>query len=377
MESKDLVSSIREKHRTDTYRLQSDQRTKSMDRKRCGLFEIESHIKEHEQLTEEDIKKLSARIKRRKHAIKKDLLTLNAAFLHTSENISVFCKITGALNIIVKEFTGTDTEIQLLAAECLCNIALGDDVCSKKIIQLSGSYLVTYLDNVSNKDLLITCLWTIQNLILSGEKLRSSLAELNVPEKLLSLVENVTDDEVLFTVEETLLMLIIEGWTEFNEKIKRRIPAILCNLCKIESINTLNAFYVILLEDSHLIEVKILEKLVKIAIENLIEITKTKNSEYTKCILSIRILTIAILHSTSMDLKPISSTIISILLNSSISLSNIANQIISMKNETVIKELLWMLSSVYETSKTDINFKEYVNVTDDIASKLLLPVEYI
>lgn len=100
---------------------------------------------ESEVLTEKDVAGLCSRIKRRKHATEQDLRKLSNAFIQSAANITAFIKTTGAINIIIKEFTGSDRSQQLLAAQCLCNLSLGDETCCLKIATFTGSYLMIFI----------------------------------------------------------------------------------------------------------------------------------------------------------------------------------------------------------------------------------------
>ena len=121
-------------------------RNKVHDVKRIGLKKLVK--KESEKVTENDIKGLASRIKRKKHAAKEDLIKLSQGFLESEENITTFCKITGAINVIVKELTGKNADQRLKASECICNLSLGNEVCCEKIALLAGTYLATYIENV-------------------------------------------------------------------------------------------------------------------------------------------------------------------------------------------------------------------------------------
>lgn len=120
------------------------------------------HIKEHQEikrlrafdsnrfvdseiLTEKDVFGLCSRIKRRKHATAEDLQKLCIAFIQSEANVSAFMKVTGAIAVIIKEFTGSDRCQQLLAAQCLCNLSLGDVSCCSKIATFAGSYLMIFI----------------------------------------------------------------------------------------------------------------------------------------------------------------------------------------------------------------------------------------
>lgn len=109
---------------------------------------------ESEIFTEKVVSGMCSRIKRRKHATEEDLRKLSNAFIQTEANIMTFMKTTGAINIIIKEFTGGERSQQLLAAQCLCNLSLGDETCCSKVATFAGSYLMIFI--MKSSDVLLS-----------------------------------------------------------------------------------------------------------------------------------------------------------------------------------------------------------------------------
>lgn len=70
--------------------------------------------------------------------------------------------------------SGLNAESQLLAAECLCNLSLGEAAVCENIAMLAGSYLVTYLHS-NEAQMVRLCLWTLAN-ILVNESLQKTNA---------------------------------------------------------------------------------------------------------------------------------------------------------------------------------------------------------
>lgn len=124
------------------------------------LTAIDSNRFIAEQITEKDISGLAGRIKRRKQATAEDLVKLGHAFLQNQSNISVFMKITGASNVIIKEFTGNNGNQQLLAAQCLCNLSMGDEISCAKLSSSIGTYLIMYVHSSTNIILTVSRLST-------------------------------------------------------------------------------------------------------------------------------------------------------------------------------------------------------------------------
>lgn len=119
-----------------------------------------NRLLEAEILTEKDVAGLCSRIKRKKHAGPEDLGKLGNAFIQSEANIAAFIKTTGAINILIKELTGGDRSQQILAAQCLCNLSLGDEVCCSKIASFAGSYLMIFLMNSSENSLAVSLIFS-------------------------------------------------------------------------------------------------------------------------------------------------------------------------------------------------------------------------
>lgn len=133
-----LLEALRESRRCRKQALQDFNRMKAFDANRF----LESEI-----VTEADIKGLCSRIKRRKHADAADLVKLGTAFLQSENNITAFLSVIGAIDVIVKELTGTVGSQRILAAQCLCNMSLGSEFCCSKIASTAGVYLMICMDS--------------------------------------------------------------------------------------------------------------------------------------------------------------------------------------------------------------------------------------
>ncbi|XP_053676590.1 uncharacterized protein LOC128726787 [Anopheles nili] len=199
-----LLEQIRVQKRNELKWDQKTHRKKELDRNRAGLGELHHSFAAIEPISEQEIKGLAGRIKRRKRCDPLDLVRLSYGFQQSRENISHFIRITGAINVIVKELTGHDYNLQLLAAECLCNLSLGDEVCCEKIANFAGTYLIAVSENPNCRPLQQTCLWTIQNIVGSSPKGSEVLFSQGLVEVLIRLLSAVTIDEAAEDIMLTL-----------------------------------------------------------------------------------------------------------------------------------------------------------------------------
>ncbi|XP_061387310.1 uncharacterized protein LOC133322332 [Musca vetustissima] len=170
---------LREKIRDYTKKHREAIRAEVSDSLRFQLGEIKERIQELDNVTEKDVTGLAARIKRRKHATIEDMYRLSHAFLQDVTNIQAFNKIPGAIQVLIKELTGNDSERQMSAAECLCNLSLGEAPVCEKIASLAGSYLVTYLHS-NESQLVRLCLWIVANILTTGQKSASVLMKMHL-----------------------------------------------------------------------------------------------------------------------------------------------------------------------------------------------------
>lgn len=133
---------------------EKDRKTQT-DSLRVGLADLQEKIKNNENITDQDIIGLAGRIKRRKQAESDDLYRLSTGFLQNELNIRTFVNIQGALNVIVKVLTGSNAKLQILAAECINNLSLGDSITCEKIALTCGTYLTAFT-NHQNKRLVVS-----------------------------------------------------------------------------------------------------------------------------------------------------------------------------------------------------------------------------
>ncbi|KAH8377213.1 hypothetical protein KR093_004153, partial [Drosophila rubida] len=198
-------TALRHKIREYAKHQRKDLRTSATDALRFGLGQIRDEIRELENLGVKDVHGLAGRIKRRKRATTEDMYRLSHAFLQSNDNINAFAAIQGAPQVIVKELTGTDVPRQIEAAECLCNLSLGEAHVCEKITVLAGSYLVTYL-NSQEPRLKRSCLWTLANIIASCKKSANMLLQMQLATKLWKLY---TSDDINYAEDAGICLHLI------------------------------------------------------------------------------------------------------------------------------------------------------------------------
>lgn len=71
---------------------------------------------------------------------------------------------------------GSEIQSQLSAAECLCNLSLGEAAVCEKISTFAGSYLVTYLHS-NESQIVRLCLWTLANILATDSRQKKMAVE--------------------------------------------------------------------------------------------------------------------------------------------------------------------------------------------------------
>ncbi|XP_067624407.1 uncharacterized protein mRpL27 isoform X1 [Eurosta solidaginis] len=223
---------LRDKIRQFSQRHREELRAKSKDALRFGLGEIHAQVEELNNITVKDVLGLVKRIKRRKHASVEEMYRFSHAFLQSIDNIKIFAKEPGALQIIIKELTGIDSERQIGAVECLCNLSLGEAPVCEKIANLAGSYLVTYLDSLDER-LKRTSLWTIANIMATSAKAALVVVQMEIVSKLWNLyIDDSGDKDLTSDFREDaavcLQLLVVQ-----NRQVLRMedLNFIKCNMC--------------------------------------------------------------------------------------------------------------------------------------------------
>lgn len=163
-----------------------------------------------------EVTALAVRIADENHVNAPDVRRLLRAFLQDAENIGTFLNNRTVLAVLVRELThgndGVDgaaqRERQLLAVECLCNLALGSDESGRKVAAAAARPLVALLDDdaTAKESVQTVALWTLSNMYASELSRAAIIVHgLGVVQKLLDILcRDVSSEELKF---ETLLAL--------------------------------------------------------------------------------------------------------------------------------------------------------------------------
>ncbi|XP_015592717.1 importin subunit alpha-2 isoform X2 [Cephus cinctus] len=118
-----------------------------------------------------------------------DYQQLQNALIQSEENINTFLKVENIVYALVRDLSGKNPVIQLYAASCCCNIALGNSKVCTILVKSAAPYLIGILDTL-NYPLMDICIWTIGNLVGGSEKAFETLYAQGCLRHLVSLMCN-------------------------------------------------------------------------------------------------------------------------------------------------------------------------------------------
>ncbi|KAI8436436.1 hypothetical protein MSG28_010019 [Choristoneura fumiferana] len=145
-------------------------------------------------VTQAVIADIANRLKSKSAVSVSDLRTLKNGLLENPQYTEIVLNTQGAVRGLVRELTGQGSR-QCVAADCLCNLSLGEERASAAVAKAAGLYLLAALDSL-NVDLAITCAWTLGNMAGSGARAVSLMMSQGAVAKLAGLMTSPSDDVV-------------------------------------------------------------------------------------------------------------------------------------------------------------------------------------
>ncbi|CAL1687759.1 unnamed protein product [Lasius platythorax] len=156
-----------------------------------------------------------AKLLRRKRISLVDYRYLPNALIQSEENISAFLRIDQSLSGLIRDLSGNSPTFQLYAANCCCNIALGNAKACTALGKAVIPYLLMELESL-NYILLDVCIWTIGNLV-AGSNVAFSILHAQHCLKYLILLLSNCDDSILPSVIYALLHYVHVGFHEISK----------------------------------------------------------------------------------------------------------------------------------------------------------------
>ncbi|XP_031623357.1 uncharacterized protein LOC116340809 [Contarinia nasturtii] len=358
------VATIRENVKENIRIARLKHRQNELDNLRITHGKLEDLSINLQTFTKDNVLATANKIKKQRHASATELMKLSHSFLQSSENINCFVNATGALPVIVKEMTGTNTEKQLLAVECLCNLSLGSANDCEKIAQKAGTYLHTFLES-SNESIVKTTLWCCTNLIVAGKKSLDILLSQELIRSLINVTRSIHNknlkDEALIAIE----LVLDHGGVPKLSDVETLSKWILSQTAPLDPSITKIIYKLLDLLQFQSKDVIGMQKLVFICFETLIHLyngsatsslQSTRSSEHLhQVVLHMRILSnIVALENSFADL-----IIETWFVNQSRSLASFYNHFIDLfsAHSVSIEEIYWFIGNLMKCQLGEVSLK--------------------
>ncbi|XP_029168485.1 uncharacterized protein LOC114938647 isoform X2 [Nylanderia fulva] len=203
------VEIVREELREATFTKRKQNRTSQWSKNRKNLGESGNQVFSTEYVNEK------AKLLKRKKISLEDYRYLPNALIQSEENIYAFLSIDQSLSGLIRDLSGNNPTFQLYAANCCCNIALGNAKACTTLGKAVIPYLLIELESL-NHILLEVCIWTIGNLV-AGSNVAFSILHAQHCLKYLTLLLSNCDDSILPSVIYALLHYVHVGFYEISK----------------------------------------------------------------------------------------------------------------------------------------------------------------
>ncbi|XP_070161988.1 transmembrane and coiled-coil domain-containing protein 6 [Polyergus mexicanus] len=152
---------------------------------------------------------------KKKRITLEDYRYLPNALIQSEENIYAFLRVDQSLSGLIRDLSGNNSTLQLYAANCCCNIALGNTKACTALGKAIIPYLLIELESL-NYILLDVCIWTIGNLVAGSNVAFSVLHAQHCLKYLILLLSN-CDDSILPSIIYALLHYVHMGFYEISK----------------------------------------------------------------------------------------------------------------------------------------------------------------
>lgn len=204
------IENVREELREASLIKRKQNRTSAWDKNRKNLGECP----ENELFTVEYVNE-RVKLLKKKRISREDYRYLPNALIQSEENIYAFLRVDQSLSSLIRDLSGNNPIFQLYAANCCCNIALGNTKACTALGKAVIPYLLIELESL-NYILLDVCIWTIGNLV-AGSNVAFSILHVQHCLKYLILLLSNCDDLILPSIIYTLLHYVHVGFHKISK----------------------------------------------------------------------------------------------------------------------------------------------------------------
>ncbi|XP_034950595.1 uncharacterized protein [Chelonus insularis] len=338
------VEVIREELRQSVKTEQKNQRYAEVNKRRTALGELTYN----EESWNADDLVLKAKELRRKPLSIDDYIKLQNTLIQDEANIKLFLSINHIISALIRDLCSSNPAIQLSAAHCFCNIALGNKSCCSTLSKYAGPYLIEQLDTLSNP-LLEVIAWTVGNLCSGSKNACKALYAQGCLCRLLSLLRD-CDTMILPSVIYAITHCILGG------------PELISNEESVEIINTLinrNCFdstaglWILALLSSNPICLRSYDTIIERIFDILMKEMDEQSYDTKRITAIVRLFANLISESSG----SIADIILYNLKYKTTDVQEIFNKLLIYPHVHVRKETLWLIGNFYNHSQPRINHR--------------------
>ncbi|XP_066596780.1 probable importin subunit alpha-A [Prorops nasuta] len=275
-----------------------------------------------------------------------DYQLLQNSLVQSEENINIFLGVDQIVFSLVRDLSSNNPVSQLYAANCCCNIALGNAKACMTLAKYISPYLVNELESLNNP-LLEICAWTIGNLSVGSSKAFDTLYKQGAINILISLLTS-CEDFSLPSVLYAITHCIYGGFNQIMEEEKIKI--IEAVLKKNHSFRDKYFLWTLAFLSSSPGCQSHLHKFVPVIFENLFE-SLNQEEDFDIIVMT------GLAHILANMISEPSGEIATILLNyqNYPNFLTVVNRMLQRDNDYINKELLWLLGNLYNHPITIIS----------------------
>ncbi|XP_014209192.1 importin subunit alpha-9 [Copidosoma floridanum] len=186
------------------------------------------HVCDRNELTEEFVTTAAKSLKKKALSIT-EYNKLQNALIQSENHINAFLKVNNAIHGLIRDLSSVSSHLKLSAANCCCNLALGNSKACFTLCKFAAPYLIADLESTS-PPLIEVCAWTIGNLVCGSDKTFPILLAQGCMKSLINLAQNCSD-ELLQAVSYACVRFIHKGVNVIDRSEINNLSMIVSHRC--------------------------------------------------------------------------------------------------------------------------------------------------
>ncbi|XP_023318472.1 meiosis-specific with OB domain-containing protein-like [Trichogramma pretiosum] len=170
--------------------------------------------------SEQDVSRMALNL-RKKPLDGNEYRDLQNALIQSENNINSYFSVGQSYEGLVRDLSGRNGTHKLFAANCLCNLSLGNSKACFTLSKFSAPYLILELAS-SNIKIAETCAWTIGNIVSQSDKALAIFKKQNCLQTLIKILDE-CQSELLPALHYAILRYVHADFNNISEEDLRKI----------------------------------------------------------------------------------------------------------------------------------------------------------